>query len=129
MGKGKKPDVALSELHLFVLAHRAIPLRGREICLPSWLGSEIVKGEDGCEFAGWNKTLLLKNYLEISSPQRIILLTCIFPTSHKCTFLNFQKPVDRWSEVCLGLWSVSVLSGTSCWSLPEISMGLFWLFL
>lgn len=85
MGKGIKPDVALSELHLFVLAHRAIPLRVREICLPSWLGSEIVKGENGCEFAGWNKPMLPKNYLEISSPQRAIFLTCIFPTYHKFT--------------------------------------------
>lgn len=34
-GEGIKPDVALSQPYLSVLAHREIPLSRREIC-PSW---------------------------------------------------------------------------------------------
>lgn len=100
-GRGIKPDVALSLLHPFLLACRAILLSRREICLSNWwcygkrrihgLGSKIAKGEDGCEFAAWNKPFVLKNYLEISSSQSTIMFTCIFLASHVCTFLNFQN--------------------------------------
>lgn len=63
------------------------------------LGSEVVKGEAGFEFAAWNKPMLLKIYLETCSTQRTIMLTCISPASHKFPFLNFQN--QRTGEVCL----------------------------
>lgn len=97
------------------------------------LGSEIVKGEDGCEFAAWNKPLLLECYLEISSPQRTIMFPYIFPASHKFTCLNFQNQwiggvkfawlsgvSVYWVECLLGACQKSQwgFSGCSCCSGP-----------
>lgn len=46
-------------------------------------GPELVKGENGCAFAACRKSMLMKNYLEISSPQGMIMLyflciSCIY---------------------------------------------------
>lgn len=46
-------------------------------------GPELVKGENGCVFAACRKSMLMKNYPEISSPRGIIMLyfpciSCIY---------------------------------------------------
>lgn len=94
-------------------------------------GPELVKGENGGAFAACRKSMLIKNYLEISSPQGMIMIyfpciSCIYflkLTNQWIGGVKFTWPFElsvSWVEHFVGVcqksqWS---FSGCSCCSEP-----------